>query len=256
MRSSALASEPAARAFRFAMIAAAVYMTTIISAAAQNAAPSQADRELKAEIQRRIGGLAPLTVDVQDGVVTLSGTVPNLWTKQEAISRTLKAGKIASVASNVTIPKAENDNALVREVSERIRSYDLFTVYDDVNGRVRNGVIFLSGAVTQPNKLSDILERVAKVRGVQDIDNKIEVLPASDSDDRLRVAIANAIYRDEAFINYSLADPPVHVIVNRGHVTLTGYVRADLERFKAESNARAISGILAFENKIEVIKKR
>lgn len=239
-----------------ALLVSVAPVDVMTSRAVAQAQPSQSDRELKAEIQRRIGSLAPLTVEVQEGVVTLSGTVPNLWTKQEAISRTLKAGRVASVASNVTIPKAESDNAIVRDVSERVRSYDLYTVYDDVQGRVRNGVVFLSGAVTQPNKLSDLLERIAKVRGVQDIDNKIEVLPASDSDDRLRVAIANAIYRDEAFINYSLADPPVHVIVNRGHVTLIGYVRADLERIKAESNARSISGILAFENKIEVVKRR
>jgi osmotically-inducible protein OsmY len=81
------------------------------------------------------------------------------------------------------------------------------------------------------------------------------VLPESQSDDRLRVTIANAIYRDDAFINYSMVDPPIHVIVNRGHVTLTGFVRAEMERFKAESIARSVSGVLAFENKVQIANK-
>jgi hyperosmotically inducible protein len=232
---------------------------TVASASAQNAA-SQSDRQLTAAIQSQLAKIDPsgsrLTVEVQDGIVTLSGMVPTLWVKQEAISRALKAGRVASVVSNLTIAAAESDVALARDVADRISKYDLYTVYDDIQGRVNNGVVSLSGAVTTPNKASDILERVAKVRGVQGIDNKLEVLPESQSDDRLRVTIANAIYRDEAFLNYSMVDPPIHVIVNRGHVTLTGLVRAEMERFKAESIARSVSGVLAFENKVEITNKR
>ena len=193
---------------------------TVASASAQNAA-SQSDRQLTAAIQSQLAKIDPsgsrLTVEVRDGIVTLSGMVPTLWVKQEAISRALKAGRVASVVSNLTIASAESDVALVRDVADRISKYDLYTVYDDIQGRVNKGVVSLTGAVTTPNKASDILERVAKVRGVQGIDNKLEVLPESQSDDRLRVTIANAIYRDEAFLNYSMVDPPIHVIVNRGH---------------------------------------
>ena len=52
-----------------------------------------------------------------------------------------------------------------------------------------------------------------------------------------------AIYRDEAFQNYSMVDPPVHVIVNNGHVTLVGFVRSQIERIKAESIARMMNGV-------------
>ena len=87
------------------------------------------------------------------------------------------------------------------------------------------------------------------------IDNRIEVLPASQSDDRIRVAIATAIYRDPAFGDYSMVDPPVHVIVNNGHVTLVGYVRWPAERIKAESIARTAFGVLALENKVQVVNR-
>ena len=53
-----------------------------------------------------------------------------------------------------------------------------------------------------------------------------------------------------------MVDPPVHVIVENGHVTLTGFVRSDLERIKAESIARSFTDVLVLENKVVVVKRR
>ena len=182
----------------------------------------------------------------------LSGSIATLWLKEEAVRRALKVSGVQSLRADLTIAKAENDLALVRGVGDAIRRYDLYTVYDNIEGRVRNGAVRLDGAVTDPKKAADIVERVAKVRGVQAIDNRIDVLPANQSDDRLRVTIATAIYSDEAFENYSMVDPPVHVIVNNGHVTLVGVVRSQIERIKAESIARMAFGTLAVDNKVQL----
>ncbi len=140
------------------------------------------------------------------------------------------------------------------EVIDKIRHYDLFTVYDDFDGRVKNGVVYLGGAVTEPKKLTDVIERVAKVKGVQAIDNKVTVLPANQSDDRLRVQVANAIYRMPEFERYSMADPPIHVIVDRGHVKLVGAVRAEIEKRKAYEAARFVNGVLALDDQVKIAK--
>jgi len=214
---------------------------------------SAADRQLRADVQRKLGNLeGQVTVTVKDGAVTLSGNVPTLWAKEEAVRRALEASRLPSVAADITIAKAENDAALARQVGDRIRTYARYSVYDNIDGRVNNGVVTLVGAVSSPEKLPDILERVAKVKGVQGINNKVEVLPASQDDDRLRVAIADAIYRDPAFENYSRADPPIHVIVKNGHVTLIGIVRSQIERIKAESATRSVFGVLAFDNQVRL----
>jgi hyperosmotically inducible protein len=152
------------------------------------------------------------------------------------------------------IAKPESDDKLAAEVSNKIQQYDLFTVYDDIQGSVRNGNVRLAGAVTEDKKLSDIVERIAKVKGVQAIDNKVIVLPANQSDDQLRVRIATAIYRDEAFVNYSMANPPIHVIVNNGHVTLVGVVRSELEKRKALEAARFANGVLAVDDRVRLAK--
>lgn len=225
------------------------------AAAAPQTTTSSADRQIRADVQHQLSELGRITVEVQDGVVTLSGMLPNLWEKEEVIRRALKAQHIQSIVSNLTIAKAEDDATLGRQVGERIRTYARYSVYDYIELRVGSGTVRLTGAVSAPEKLSDLLERVAKVKGVQAIDNKIEVLPVSDSDDRMRVAIANAIYGDPAFDNYSRVDPPIRVIVKNGHVTLIGYVRSQEELIRAESAARNVFGVLAFDNKVQLIGK-
>ena len=52
-----------------------------------------------------------------------------------------------------------------------------------------------------------------------------------------------------------MADPPIRVIVNRGRVTLIGYVRADIEKFKALEAAKFVEGSIAVEDKITVVKR-
>jgi osmotically-inducible protein OsmY len=229
----------------------------VVLAASAATAAAPADSQIKSEVQRQLAKVdasaSRLTVDVRDGVVMLSGGVATLWVKQEAVKRALKVNGVHSLMADITITRAENDATLLRQVGDAIRHYDLYTVYDNIEGRVRSGTVRLEGAVTEPKKSSDILERVAKVRGVQAIDNGIIVLPASQNDDRLRVAIATSIYRDEAFQNYSMVDPPVHVIVNNSHVTLVGFVRSQIERIKAESIARSMSGVLAVDNKVQLV---
>lgn len=225
--------------------------------AQQTATPS--DSALQGDIQRSLTGRdlglsSRLTVDVADGVVTLAGTVPTLWSKEEAIKRALKAGRVKSLVVELTIPKAENDQALAEAVVGRIRTYSRYTIYDDVRGVVQNGAVRLIGSVTGPDKAEDIAVRVAKVLGVQEIDNKLEALPASRSDDRLREAIANAIYSNETFENYSIAsDPPIHVIVSIGRVTLVGFIQSQLERIKANSIARGIYGVVSVADRLELV---
>jgi osmotically-inducible protein OsmY len=227
-------------------------------AAAVPAGAAVSDAELTRNIQRQLSNLdygsrRPV-VTIKDGVVTVEGTVASLWLKEETINRALKVEGIVSLVSELTIAKAESDEKLAAEVVDKVRGYSLFTVYDNFQGRVKNGIVYIGGAVTEPKKLSDIVERVAKIKGVQAIDNKVTVLPSSQQDDRLRVQIANAIYRQPEFERYSMADPPIHIIVNNSRVTLVGIVRADIEKRKALEAARFVEGSLGIEDRIQLAK--
>jgi hyperosmotically inducible protein len=80
---------------------------------------------------------------------------------------------------------------------------------------------------------------------VTSVTNDLQVLPLSFHDDNLRIRIARAIYRDPALSRYAIqAVPPIHIIVNNGHVTLEGVVNNELE--KNVASMRAATAGLSF----------
>ena len=107
-----------------------------------------------------------------------------------------------------------------------------------MSGTVENGVVTLTGKVTMPFKKNDIARRAGKIDGVREVLNRIDVLPVSTYDEDLRLRIARAIYGHSAFWQYGArANPPIHIIVERGHVTLTGVVNNNVDRMLARSLA-------------------
>ena len=128
---------------------------------------------------------------------------------------------------------------IVNDVSSEVRKYTRFTIFDDVRvGVAEDGVVVLSGKVTMPFKKDDIERSVRKVDGVASVENRIEVLPVSTMDDELRYRIARAIYGNSAFWNYAaMANPPIHIVVKGGRVTLVGVVNSNVERMLARSLA-------------------
>jgi len=127
---------------------------------------------------------------------------------------------------------------IFKDVQDQVLSYAQFTIFDDVGAGIENGVVTLAGKVTMPFKRDDIARRVAKVPGITRVENRITVLPVSSFDDDLRYAIARAIYGNSAFWPYaSMSNPPIHIVVERGRVTLTGVVNSEVDRMLARSLA-------------------
>jgi hyperosmotically inducible protein len=145
----------------------------------------------------------------------------------------------------------ERENLQVfRDISNQVNRYTQFTIFDSVSASVHDGNVVLEGWVTMPYKKDDIERRVRKVDGVTAVTNNIEVLPVSQFDNELRFRIARAIYGNSSFWNYAaMANPPIHIIVNRGRVTLVGVVNSNVERVLARSLA---TGFGAFDVKNEL----
>lgn len=130
------------------------------------------------------------------------------------------------------------DLQVFRDISNQVNRYTQFTIFDSVSAAVDNGSVTLDGWVTMPYKKDDIERRVRKVDGVTSVRNDIQVLPVSQLDNELRFRIARAIYGNSTFWNYaSMANPPIHIVVNRGRVTLVGVVNNNVERVLARSLA-------------------
>ena len=90
----------------------AVAVGAAVMPAGFQSALSAADRQIRADVQKKLGGLeGKVSVNVQDGVVTLSGILPSLWDKEEPIRRALTACPVQSLAPT-SYREAENDAAL------------------------------------------------------------------------------------------------------------------------------------------------
>jgi hyperosmotically inducible protein len=152
-----------------------------------------------------------------------------------------------AVLLTVTTPAlAQRENLQVfRDVQNQVLRYPHYTIFDSVNAEIDNGVVVLTGKVTMPYKRTAIEKRVSKVEGVETVENRLEVLPVSQFDNDLRYRIARAIYGNPQFHGYlSVVNPPIHIIVDRGHVTLEGVVNNNVDRMLARSIA---SSFISFE---------
>ena len=146
----------------------------------------------------------------------------------------MAAALLAGVAAATTKAGAnlpQSDSDIAKNVRHEVVMYPRYSIWDDVGFRVVNGNVSLLGEVNQPFKKLDIERLVRNVPGVTSVTNEIKVLPLSSMDDRLRSQVANAIYRDPILSGYAMgAVPAIHIIVENGHVTLTGMVNSDMEK--------------------------
>jgi hyperosmotically inducible protein len=140
--------------------------------------------------------------------------------------------------AGVAQAQERKDLQIANDIVSSVNRYANFTIFDDVNVDVRDGVVMLDGKVTMPYKREDIAKRIAKIEGVKSVQNRIGVLPVSQLDDQLRYQIARSIYGNSNFWNYAvMPNPPIHIIVEHGRVTLTGVVQSNVDRMLARSLA-------------------
>ena len=230
----------------------------LVSAAAAVAADSVTDEALRKAIEKKlvdakiVNGGGP-AVTVADGVVTLKGNVRNLWAKNKAIELAMELDAVNAVEDELSIAHGESDEKVGEAIASKIRGYPFYTVYDDVNIGVADGHVTLEGRVTMPFKSQEIERRVSRVMGVQSIDNQVATLPTNIGDQKIRANLAYRIYSNSLFREYAFrANPPIHIVVERGRVALTGAVRSEVEKRQAEHIARQTFGVFQVENRLTV----
>jgi len=131
---------------------------------------------------------------------------------------------------------------LSQAVARIVRDDPHVTIFDHVDFRVEGSTVVLDGQVTTAAKKAALERKTAGVDGVTAIRTAITVLPASPSDDELRRRIARAIYSNPAFWSYAaMSNPPIHIIVDHGRVTLRGWVNTPAERTIARSLASGLA---------------
>ena len=144
---------------------------------------------------------------------------------------------------------------LERQVRHEIIMLPYLSLFDSIAFKVEDGTVTLQGYVTRPTLKRGAERVVANIEGVQEVDNQIEVLPVSPNDDRIRQAVARAIYYHPSFTRYSFqAVPPIHIVVKNGDVTLEGYVATKSEKNIANIQANGVAGVFSVTNNLMIDK--
>jgi hyperosmotically inducible periplasmic protein len=167
-------------------------------------------------------------------------------------------------AQNVSPEETEQS---VRHMIERLPYYGVF---DYIVFRVDRGVVYFAGYSFEGRLKGDAEMAVKRASGVVEVANKIEVLPASPNDDRIRWATFYRVYTDDFLSRFApggvyevlrevrderrfpgmqpVGRYPIHIVVKGGRTMLLGVVDNATDRQIAEVRAREVSGVFEVEN--------
>jgi len=150
---------------------------------------------------------------------------------------------VAAAATTGAVSASDAD--IAKKLTHEIRMYPRYSIFDNVSFFVDEGRVELLGEVSEPFKKADLGQIAERVPGVTSLSNELKVLPPSPMDNRLRLQVARAIYRDPVLSRYGMqVVPPIHIIVDNGHVKLEGVVSTDTE--KEIAGLRAAGAGLSF----------
>lgn len=157
----------------------------------------------------------------------------------------------ALVQASTKVPATEQD--LQKQVRHELVMLPYYNLFDNFSFKVDGHDVTLYGYVVQPI-LKDEAGRVVKnIPGVETVTNKIEVLPLSPMDDRIRMAMLRAIYGQPALSKYAYGPmSPIHIIVKNGNVTLEGVVANQADKNIAGIQANGVSGVFSVTNNLQV----
>jgi hyperosmotically inducible protein len=151
-------------------------------------------------------------------------------------------------------PSARSQERITKEVRHELLMLPYFGVFDNIAYKVEGFNVTLLGQVTRPSLKSDAENVVKRIEGIEKVDNLIEVLPPSPSDDRIRRRLFRAIYGFGPLEKYELGvQKPIRIIVKNGHVALEGVVDNEGDKNLAGIRANSVPGIFSVDNHLQVV---
>jgi hyperosmotically inducible protein len=218
------------------------------------------DQQIQQTVSRKIHNakqLQSVSSSVEDGIVTLTGTVDLYQDKLDAAKKIGKLANVSGVRNDIAVAgEAVPDGQLQRKLARKL-AYDRVGYYDNAFNylalSVKDGAVTLNGDTVNDVAKDSALAIVARTPGVKDVVNGVNVLPVSLFDDSLRARTARAIYRDSVLGRYA-TDPvdPIRIVVDNGHVTLYGTVQSTMDKTIAGMRAGSVPGAFSVENRLVV----
>ncbi len=191
-------------------------------------------------------------VEVDAGVVTLTGTVSS-WAKRTAAQEAAhRVAGVLDVANDVQVKPpddlARTDTDIAQAVREALE-WDAFVPHERIQSTVSNGFVTLEGNVDTWAEREDAERAVQNLVGVRGVTDKLTVHPLTPvRPERVRVAIEDALERraDREAKRIRIE------VTEAGTVRLTGTVRSWAEKRAALAAARFTPGVRTVDDHIEI----
>lgn len=220
-------------------VAAAIALAAVPAMAAQG---SLAERISSRLVKAGVTEQGDVSVVTKGDRAVLEGAVTSVAASREAEKAARKETKTVENRIRVLPAVERSDADLEKDVRKAILRSPNYGVFDSVGVTIEDGVVLVQGSVRMGYRKNDILDRVAKVEGLRGLTDGIQVQSVSQFDDRLRGQLFRQIYGSDRFVHFTnLANPPVRIVVDRGHVTLTGYVPTRVDQALLGHIARSTS---------------
>ena len=241
------------------LLAVTLALLVLLSMTAM-AATGRYDQQIQQAVSHKLQygkKLQSVNASVEDGIVTLTGTVNLYQDKLDAGKKVKKVANVTGVRNDVAVAgETVPDGQLQQKLAKKL-AYDRVGYSDNTFNylalSVKDGVVTLSGDTVWDVPKDSALAIVASTPGVKDVVNDVTVLPVSIFDDSIRLRTARAIYRDSVLGRYA-SDPahPIRIVVDHGHVTLYGTVESTMDKNIAGIRASSVPGAFSVNNKLVV----
>lgn len=246
---------------RYSRILAAATLALLVSVSVPAVrAQKGTDAQIQADAQKQLSNkkFSGVHVQVQDGVVHLTGQVERYADKEDAQKRIEKMREASSVRNDIAVAGAGSvsDAELFQKLSKQLvydrQGYASYP-FNSLTLQIKNGVATVGGVVVQPVDKDSALSLIKNTPGIQGVIDKIQVAPVSPSDDRIRAAEYHAIYDYPQFTKYAINPAkPIRIVVVNGHVVLTGVVDSQADRELAGIRANQVPGVFSVQNDLQV----
>lgn len=163
---------------------------------------------------------------------------------------------IISVSAQ-SLTASGSNRAIEDQVRKKILRLPQYEVFDSIGYRVNGDTVTLYGKVRNAINKSDAGRSVKRVPGVNRVINEIEVLPLGGFDESIRVRLYQTLSRSGGLSRYLWpVNPSVRLIVDRGHVSLEGFVASRGDYNTMNILANGVSGVFSVTNNLVVDRER
>ena len=144
-----------------------------------------------------------------------------------------------------------------QQVQKKIRGLPYYEVFDHITVSMDGNTVILNGKVRNASNKNDAAAAAKRVDGVANVINDIEILPLGSHDESIRRAVYNSMHNYGGLSRYlHNVNPSMRIIVDRGHVTLEGYVANQSDSDLARIAALTAPGSFSVTNNLVVDRER